>query len=181
MSKNKVKIIIDDKPFILMGEESEDHIKQVADYINIKIKEVKEISPHIAADFRMTHVLTSINVADDFFKEREKNALLTKQLGDIDRKKSLEETRNKQMKELKKLLETARTAMIEYQNKLKQQETLLSEQEEKYQTLSDDFENTKQELQTITEEKNKIEQDWKHFATTLEDTKKQIEKKEKQL
>ena len=113
--------MIDNKPFILMGEESEEHIKQVADYINLKIKEVKEISPRIASDFRMTHVLTSINVADDFFKEKEKNAILSKQLGDTDRKKSLDETRNKQMKDLKKLLETAKIAMVDYQNKLKQQ------------------------------------------------------------
>ncbi len=162
MSKNKVKIMIDNKPFILMGEESEEHIKQVADYINLKIKEVKEISPRIASDFRMTHVLTSINVADDFFKEKEKNAILSKQLGDTDRKKSLDETRNKQMKDLKKLLETAKIAMVDYQNKLKQQET-------KYQTLSHNFENTKQELQNITEEKD-----------SLENAKKQLEEKLKQ-
>ncbi len=46
MSKNRVKIIIDDKPFTLVGEETEEHIKQVADYINVKIQEVKGLSPH---------------------------------------------------------------------------------------------------------------------------------------
>ena len=166
MSKNKVKIVIDEKPFILMGEESEEHIRQVADYINIKIKEVKAISPHIAANVRMTHVLTSINVADDFFKEREKNAVLTKQLADTERKRALEETRNKQMKELKKLLETARNAIVEYQNKLKKQETLLSEAQEREKILSETTQQYKTTIEALEAEKEELTKRWNQFEST---------------
>ena len=156
----------------------------MSEYINIKIQEVKGISPHIAADVRMTHVLTSINVADDFFKEREKNAVLTKQLTDIERKRALEETRNKQMKELKKLLETARKAIIDYQNKLKQQEALLTEQQKKYQDISDEFEKCKIDLETTKKQKIELEQNQKQIESALTQKTSQlheIEEIQKQL
>jgi len=178
LSKNRVKIIIDDKPFTLVGEETEEHIKQVADYINVKIQEVKGLSPHIAADVRMTHVLTSINVADDFFKEREKNAILTKQLADTERKRALEETRNKQMKELKKLLEAARNAIVENQNKLKQKEDLLLEEKQKYQNISDELKKNKLDLETLKKEKQQAEEKCKQIEDTLEQKKVQFDKLE---
>ena len=180
MSKNRVKIIIDDKPFTLVGEETEEHIKQVADYINVKIQEVKGLSPHIAADVRMTHVLTSINVADDFFKEREKNAILTKQLADTERKRALEETRNKQMKELKKLLEAARNAIVENQNKLKQKENLLLEEKQKYQTISEELKKNKLDFETLKKEKQQVEEKWKQSENTLEQKKVQIDKQKEE-
>ena len=114
----------------------------------------------------MTHVLTSINVADDFFKEREKNAVLTKQLADTERKRALEETRNKQMKELKKLLETARNAIVEYQNKLKKQETLLSEAQEREKILSETTQQYKTTIEALEAEKEELTKRWNQFEST---------------
>ena len=40
--KNRVKISIDGKSFTLVGEESEEHIRSVAAYIDEKMTEVRE-------------------------------------------------------------------------------------------------------------------------------------------
>lgn len=68
--KNRVKISIDGKSFTLVGEESEEHMRQVAAYIDEKMAEVREKAVAVAMDSSLAYVLTSINVADDYFKEK---------------------------------------------------------------------------------------------------------------
>lgn len=68
--KNRVKISIDGKGFTLVGEESEEHLRQVASYIDEKIAEVREKAVAVTLDSSLAYVLTSINVADDYFKEK---------------------------------------------------------------------------------------------------------------
>lgn len=68
--KNRVKISIDGKGFTLVGEESEEHLRQVASYIDEKIAEVREKAVSVTLDSSLAYVLTSINVADDYFKEK---------------------------------------------------------------------------------------------------------------
>ena len=79
--KNRVRITINGKSFTLMGQESEEQIKQVADYIEQKIQEIRLTSKAVALDSSLAYVLTAINVADDYFKEVEKNICLE---GDIE-------------------------------------------------------------------------------------------------
>lgn len=68
--KNKVKVSIDGKSFTLVGEEPEEHIRQVAAYIDGKMAEIREQSTAVSIDTGLAYVLTSINVADDYFKEK---------------------------------------------------------------------------------------------------------------
>ena len=68
--KNRVKISIDGKSFTLVGEESEEHLRQVASYIDEKMTEVREKAVAVTMDSSLAYVLTSINVADDYFKEK---------------------------------------------------------------------------------------------------------------
>ena len=68
--KNRVKISIDGKSFTLVGEESEEHMLQVASYIDEKMAEVRENAVAVTMDSSLAYVLTSINVADDYFKEK---------------------------------------------------------------------------------------------------------------
>lgn len=68
--KNRVKISIDGKSFTLVGEESEEHMRQVASYIDEKMAEVREKAVAVTMDSSLAYVLTSINVADDYFKEK---------------------------------------------------------------------------------------------------------------
>lgn len=66
---NKVKITIDGKSFTLMGPETEEHMMQVAGYIDQKMMEIRKNSKAVAIDSSLAYILTSINVANDYFKE----------------------------------------------------------------------------------------------------------------
>ena len=68
--KNRVKITIDGKNFTLVGEETEEHMREVAAYIDKKMTEVRQKAAVVALDASLAYVLTSINVADDYFKEK---------------------------------------------------------------------------------------------------------------
>ncbi len=68
--KNRVKISIDGKGFTLVGEETEEHMRQVAAYIDEKMAEVRQKAIAVTLDSSLAYVLTSINVADDYFKEK---------------------------------------------------------------------------------------------------------------
>lgn len=68
--KNRVKITIDGKNFTLVGEETEEHMRDVAAYIDKKMAEVRQKAAVVALDASLAYVLTSINVADDYFKEK---------------------------------------------------------------------------------------------------------------
>lgn len=68
--KNRVKISIDGKSFTLVGEETEDHMRRVAAYIDEKMTEVRQNAAAVTLDASLAYVLTSINVADDYFKEK---------------------------------------------------------------------------------------------------------------
>ena len=68
--KNRVKISIDGKSFTLVGEETEEHMRQVATYIDQKMAEIRQKAVAVTLDSSLAYVLTSINVADDYFKEK---------------------------------------------------------------------------------------------------------------
>ena len=73
--KNRVKVFIDGKGFTLLGEESEEHIRAVAEYIDTKLKEMREKTAGFS-DPGLAYVLTALNVADDYFKEKAHTAEL---------------------------------------------------------------------------------------------------------
>ena len=68
--KNRVKISIDGKSFTLVGEETEEYMRQVAAYIDYKMAEIRQKAVAVTLDSSLAYVLTSINVADDYFKEK---------------------------------------------------------------------------------------------------------------
>lgn len=74
--KNRIKISVDGKSFTLVGEESEIHMKAVAAYIDEKIHQIRRSAVAVKMDTSLAYVLTALNVADDYFKEKEKNAEL---------------------------------------------------------------------------------------------------------
>ena len=57
--KNRVKISIDGKSFTLVGEESEEHIRSVAAYIDEKMTEVREKAVAVTLDSRKRRILLS--------------------------------------------------------------------------------------------------------------------------
>jgi cell division protein ZapA len=72
-NKNDTKVLIGGNVYTLSGYESEEYIQRVALYINNKMEEMKESVNGKQLNTRLFSVLLALNVADDLFKEREKN------------------------------------------------------------------------------------------------------------
>lgn len=70
--KNTVEVIINNKQYTLSGYESPEYLQRIASYINTKYGEykTKDIYKHLDKDMRS--VLIDINIADDYFKAKDK-------------------------------------------------------------------------------------------------------------
>ena len=109
--KNRVKISIDGKSFTLVGEETEEHMRQVAAYIDQKMAEIRQKAVVVTLDSSLAYVLTSINVADDYFKEKAYTAELEGRLsGMTARAQELA----KRLEEAEKAVEAAEAKLDEY-------------------------------------------------------------------
>lgn len=109
--KNRVKISIDGKSFTLVGEETEEHMRQVAEYIDQKMTEIRQKAVAVTLDSSLAYVLTSINVADDYFKEKAYTAELEgRLLGMTTRAQELAQ----KLEEAEKTKEEAEAKLDEY-------------------------------------------------------------------
>ncbi|MBR4283414.1 MAG: cell division protein ZapA [Anaerotignum sp.] len=109
--KNRVKISIDGKSFTLVGEETEEHMRQVAAYIDYKMTEIRQKAVAVTLDSSLAYVLTSINVADDYFKEKAYTAELEGRLsGMTARAKDLAA----RLEEAERAVEAAEAKLDEY-------------------------------------------------------------------
>ncbi len=116
--KNKVKITIDGKTFTLMGQESEEHMQDVASYIDTKMQEIRQNSKAVANDTSLAYVLTSINVADEYFKNLEHNFALQKMIeilrSEILTQKECMEDMEKEIEELERQNHKLQIKLEEY-------------------------------------------------------------------
>ena len=144
--KNKTKITIDGKVFKLTGEESEEYMKMVAAYIDEKIAEIKATPNARFLNVGMRSILTSINIADDYFKEVEKNKALSEEIIKLKMKSSkFNEERfanlTKENKKLKALIDELEHEKLE----LKQVLGLKDDEKEDAENVSL-FDDAKEEL-----------------------------------
>jgi cell division protein ZapA len=72
--KNEVQVIIDGKVLTMSGFESNEYLQKLANYINNKIDSFK----HSGKDIQ--HRLIEINIADEYFKARDKAARLGEEI-----------------------------------------------------------------------------------------------------
>lgn len=137
--KNRIKISVDGKSFTLVGEETELHMQTVAAYINEKIGEIRKNAAAVKMDTSLAYVLTALNVADDYFKEKEKNAELEgRNLGLCARLEELVF----QLDEANAKLEAMEEKMAQQQEQMAQeQEQIAQEQEQIVAELDMDEEN----------------------------------------
>ena len=94
--KNSVEVVIGGEVVTLMGEGSDEYFQKVARYIDKKIAEVNRAKTFAGNSFIKT-LLISVNIADDLFKEKDKNDELEK------RTQFLEEELTQYTKEIGKL------------------------------------------------------------------------------
>ena len=73
-AKNDIDIVIGGKTFTLSGVESEEYLREVASYLNGKIREFSDDAAYWRLPNDMRGVMLQLNLADDYFKERSRAA-----------------------------------------------------------------------------------------------------------
>ena len=79
-AKTDTEVIIGGKVFTLSGYESEEYLQKVASYINNKVNEYGKADAFRRLPLDTQNVLLQLNIADDFFKAKQKITLLEEEL-----------------------------------------------------------------------------------------------------
>ena len=74
------EVIIGGKVLTMSGHESEEYMQKVASYINNKLNEYNKLDNFKRQPIDTQHILLEINIADDYFKARNKVELLEQDL-----------------------------------------------------------------------------------------------------
>ncbi len=69
---NDVEVIINNKRYTLCGYESDAYLQMVASYLNDKHIEMKKNEGYSRMEQDVKSTLIQLNIADDYFKEKEK-------------------------------------------------------------------------------------------------------------
>ena len=69
--KTDTEVIIGGKVFTLSGNESEEYLQKVANYINNKIAEYAKVEGFKRQPIDVQNVLMELNIADDYFKAKD--------------------------------------------------------------------------------------------------------------
>ncbi|MCR6095580.1 cell division protein ZapA [Salipaludibacillus agaradhaerens] len=62
--KNRTNVTIYNQPYTIVGDESSEHIQEVAALIDTKMKELKHYNPYL--DSTKLAVLTAVNIGNDY-------------------------------------------------------------------------------------------------------------------
>ena len=79
-AKTDTEVIIGGKVLTLSGYESEEYLQRVASYINNKLNEYNKIDSYKRQNPDRRNVLIQLNIADDYFKAKDKIEVLKQDL-----------------------------------------------------------------------------------------------------
>lgn len=124
------EVLIDGKTYTIAGFESDEYLQRVAVYINRKLSELKKNEDYMRLDLDVRNTLLAINIADDYFKQKNKveDIRSDRELKDklvLDMKHEIitrEEKATKdedRIKELQKKLNLAEKRIVELETTLK--------------------------------------------------------------
>ena len=83
-AKNDIDITIGGKTFTLSGVESEAYLREVASYLNEKLRNFSDDAAYWKLPNDMRNVMLQLNLADDYFKERSRVQDLERQVQDLE-------------------------------------------------------------------------------------------------
>ena len=73
-SKNQTEALIGGKVFTLSGFESEEYLQKISSYLNHKMEECAQSDSYRKQSADARSVLLALNVADDYFKAKKRQA-----------------------------------------------------------------------------------------------------------
>ena len=74
--KNQIQVVIDGKPLVISGYESEEYIQRISFYLNSKLSEFKKIENYRRQSEDRKNILMQLNIADDYFKAKKQVEIL---------------------------------------------------------------------------------------------------------
>ena len=127
--KTDTEVIIGGKVFTLSGNESEEYLQKVANYINNKIAEYNKVDGFKKQPVDVQNVLMQLNIADDYFKARKQIELLEEQASE--KEKELYDLKHEliaaqiKLENTEKNMKDLQTDLNEHSRKIIQMETEL--------------------------------------------------------
>ncbi|MBQ9550510.1 MAG: cell division protein ZapA [Lachnospiraceae bacterium] len=153
--KHDTEVVINGKVFTLSGYESEEYLQRVAAYINSKISEYNKIESFSRQSIDVQNTLLQLNIADDYFKIKEKYLSL-KEASEAKDKELYDAkhdliTNQIKMKSLEETLQKLRIENNENQKKIVKLETELGFTEE-VEEYYDDVEEVSEGIPDVVKE-----------------------------
>lgn len=118
---NDIEVIINNKRYTLSGYESEEYLQKIASYINNKHNEFRNKDVYKFLDTESKSILVQINIADDYYKLKEK-------IGEYDADL---DSKNKEIFEMKHELITNQTKLSLAQKEIEDLKRELNEAQKK--------------------------------------------------
>jgi cell division protein ZapA len=115
------EVIINNKRYTLSGYESEEYLQKVASYINSKHNEFRNRDAYKFLDSELRNILIQINIADDYYKAKDK----------IKEIEADNESRGKEIFDLKHELISAQTKLDSAQKEIEELKKELNETQKK--------------------------------------------------
>ncbi len=153
--KNNVSIRVCGRTMTLSGDESVEYITKVANYIEQKAEELRQSEGAKAMNANLISVLTSINIADDFFKEVEKRKNIEKEFSAYKQKqaKGIAAAEEKVMKEKEDL----ERRLKEAEQKSNDSGGSITELEDRNKKLTNELEQSKKHAEELNRKISEIE------------------------
>ncbi|MCD7806854.1 MAG: cell division protein ZapA [Lachnospiraceae bacterium] len=84
MDQNRINITIAGKSYQLAGQESNEYLSKLAEYIEAKYQEFGKDMAFRSQPIDKQHLLLQINIADDYFKSKEQVSVYVRQNAEKD-------------------------------------------------------------------------------------------------
>ena len=124
-----IEVIINNKRYTLSGYEGEEYLQKIASYINSKHAEFRNKDAYKFLDTDLKNILIQINIADDYYKTRDKlkeiekeNETRSNEIFDLKHEVISTQTKfdstQKEVEELKKELYEAQKKIVRLETEL---------------------------------------------------------------
>ena len=165
---NKVIVNINGSEYPMVGEKSEQHMLNVARYVDEEIRRISEANPKLSAS--VVAILSAVNIANELFECGEENDKLSKENKELKKKVGTgEEELKLEMKKLQLALQNKAKSEEDLNNRIAELNKSIEEQKNKISKLESDI-----QLKDKQIEAQKIEVDELKDLTNIAEEKARI-------
>ena len=161
---NKVIVKINGYEYPMVGEKSEQHMLNVARYVDEEIKRISEANPKLSTSVVAT--LSAVNIANELFECGEENDKLSKENEELNKKVGTgEEELKLEMKKLQLSLQGKAKEEEDLNAKIDELNKLIEEQKSKISNLESSIESKDKEIEDYKTKNDEL----KTLAETAEE------------